>query len=247
MWGKPKKFDPNQIITNTRVMDAEFKIIYKKEEQVFDNWERKVAAFIKAGKATEVYEYTHKAVMSQRKIFAMQKVTEALKMVRADAAQICDRKFDPNNPEIEQFRIICTSYDAFKVESFGKFRTSVIKELYGAGAVKELSDVSKLDPAVRSLMFGDSIDNESEISDMLIRIGNQRIGDVSVIEELLGITLIPKDPEPEIPDTPPPANGNSPTLLYPNEFEEHVNLFTPMGISYFDRNDWPRILAQIRA
>ena len=265
MWGKPKKYNPDKLEISFRVMTAEMKMQQKKQQQVIDNLSRRIAADVNRKDKDGIYDKAYKIAEAKLMLQGFELCTDAMKTLKENKAEAVESRKGPTGECEEAFRILCTAAKIVKIDSFTKFLKEVQgKEMFDKGVGLDLSNIDKADPRVKEYFIEKSHDDE-EITAILREVGQGIIGDLAPLEEVLGVSLEEKQEEPapspaEIPTVsypqpnqvppagavPPPAFGfAAPNVEIPSDIKEHEDLFTPIDLEPFDRQNWARIVEEV--
>ena len=240
MFGKPKQYDPNKILIKIREIEAELRVILRKEEQFVDAYERKVVLAIKSRKKEEVYNQIAKVSLAKKRSYSLNLVSQSVKEIKESVGYAVTTKNSPP-PELQNaFNIICASADYLKIDSLLSFKKVIVKELYGSNAVLQLSDKTNLDPQLITCLVEISPSSD-EIIEILRNIAETKLNDYDLIEQLLGISIKPEPTPEEIPI----INDQmiQPNVIYPGvqQFIEHEHLFPPIDFGEFSLSDWEDI------
>lgn len=163
---KPKGANPEKMLIDLRVMDAEIRQPYNRFSKEVQNSFSLIASYVRRSDKDSLYRTAHKVAKSKRSLRAHDRILKAVRAVRDNAQELSRAALQkqpiPQNL-IPEIRILATVPDALKAQSFAKFRSTFLVQMYGKREVQNLCDVERIDPDVRFGLYDECV-NDGELT-----------------------------------------------------------------------------------
>jgi hypothetical protein len=200
MSGKKKGIDPAKIQTPLRVMTVEFSQRARKESAVVESSQRLLVQSIQRLRAkAEILATATKFAQASRKVDAYTAVQDALTRIRDGASQLAQSKSPP--PDLaDALRTVCVVGDLLSIDSFAKFKSSVLRDLFSAAVLADLSDRTKLPEPLKFALFDETFSEQQILDAVKLVVQQSMRGDMTNYEKIFGQ---------------PPTNPNAPTEQQP--------------------------------
>jgi hypothetical protein len=197
-----KKGNDLVIQASLRVMIVEFSQRVRKETGLIESSRRLLIQSIQRLRTkAEILAAATKFAQASRKVAAYNTVQEALTRIREGASQLAQSKSPP--PDLgDALRTVCVVGDLLSIDSFAKFKSSSLRDLFGQAAVVELSDQTKVPEALKLGLLDETF-SEQQILDVIRQVIQQFMrGDMTNYEKIFGET-----PSAQPPSRPQPPSG----------------------------------------
>ena len=188
---KPKGPNTDKMQIDLRVMEAEARQPYNKSIKEIQTNFNLLSSYIRRVDKDGLYRIAHTIAKSKRTNKAYERIINAVKNVRDNVKELANavvQKQPIPQQLIQDVRILATVPDVVKAQSFIKFRSTFLVQMYGKREVQNLSDYTKVDDDIKFGLYDDCI-NDNELTAVFVEYVQNFPNFQIDLENILGFPL----------------------------------------------------------
>jgi hypothetical protein len=226
-----KGYDTGKILPLLRVMTVEATQWSKKEAQIVDSSARLIVQALQRSKsAQEILSTALPAANAHRKTACSEKTNEAITDLRDKVNVLATAVKTPPPELLNSLRLVCIFGVLSKCESFGTFAQTILKSIFSAAVVTDLSNPAFAPDCIQQFQSGKPVSDLELIHYTRGVVAATAAGSVGKFDELFGPILAAKEAE-------------AAKVVYTKKGPS-VQL---IDLPAFDRSAWPEIVQELKA
>lgn len=234
---RPKSIDPNKLLAQLFLFEAELTVTERKILQLNDTNERSFVSAFKAQNIAKLKESVENVFKYSNQLTLFPIVRSAVKEIKNNSEQISNHSVNLSKHE-DAFRTVIITANYFKFESAPNLQ-NLVQTLYG-NDIKIILDSSQLLPQL-SKSYSEIIPSNNELNSTIKAICEDKYLDITAIEEFIGDSLTISYANSNFP-----PNEDSYVSLQTSHINRNPDLYQISSVPIFQKNYWPDIIQAIQ-